>query len=146
MSKRTLDIVGQPCDKCGKGVAKVVHFVPSGTSHRFFYGCSASTAAVPCKGSRVWQAIQVPEELRQEVDANREAGHRAAGRKPGAKRAMRDFDVDPDNDEIAGQLVFEEVKTETTTSVTKRTIIKKRGVDVHDASYWSKPEDDDYVE
>jgi len=61
-----LDIRDQPCYACGKGVAKVVHFVTKGGKDRFFYGCSASAEDQKCSGSRAWQDIQVPEKLRLE--------------------------------------------------------------------------------
>jgi hypothetical protein len=63
---RTKDIRGEDCSSCGKGVARVAFFK---ARNRFFFGCSASTKEAPCRGSREWQSVDVPEELRKIPDA-----------------------------------------------------------------------------
>jgi hypothetical protein len=65
MSSNTIDIVGTLCDACGKGEAKVVWFLKESRSIRYFYGCSNSTQEQPCKGSKAWQRIQVPDHLKE---------------------------------------------------------------------------------
>jgi hypothetical protein len=47
---------------CNKGVARVVFFK---ARNRFFFGCSASTKEVPCRGPKEWQSVDVPDELRK---------------------------------------------------------------------------------
>ena len=85
MATRVLDITGQPCDACAKGVAKVVHFVKESGNDRFFFGCSASTKDAKCSGPRAWQSIQVPANLKvtalQEKGVNREPKTRGRAKK-----------------------------------------------------------------
>lgn len=53
----------QPCDFCGVGFARVVHFTTRKGKSRFFYGCSNSTATDKCPGSDPWTRVEVPTEL-----------------------------------------------------------------------------------
>ena len=57
----TKDIRGEACEVCKVGKAHVVYFA---RRKRFFFGCDASTKDKPCKGTKSWQAIDVPESLR----------------------------------------------------------------------------------
>ncbi len=150
MTSRELDIVGQPCDACDNdGVAKVVHFVTSKGKDRFFYGCSASTEAVPCKGSKVWNSIQVPVAL--QADALPEERRGAARKsKPESKpKGSRKRAAKVSADDAALVLVEEEeVKTETTTQISTSVTTRKRKSfkALPDATQWTKRDDDDYCE
>ncbi len=61
MPHSTKDICGDLCDVCKVGRAHVVYIA---SRHRFFFGCNASTKDKPCKGSKSWQSIDVPQALR----------------------------------------------------------------------------------
>lgn len=55
-----LDITGQKCTQCNRGVACVV---ACKNKLRCFFGCSASTKEKPCPGPKKWQKVQVPPSL-----------------------------------------------------------------------------------
>jgi hypothetical protein len=140
MAARVLDIVGQPCDACDrKGVAKVVHFVQPSGKHRFFYGCSASAKDTKCAGSKAWQSIEVPEELKQKV--LRDKGVTKVHDK-GKKKKTRMVSEQSDSSDYEE---LEEVTTTKTETSTTRTTKKVRRIR-KDADHWTKAQDDDYAE
>lgn len=56
------DLREDVCEECKIGRAHVV-YMPS--RNRFFWGCSNSTLERKCKGSKSWQKIEVPDDLRR---------------------------------------------------------------------------------
>ncbi len=142
MAARVLDIVGQPCDACDKnGVAKVIHFVQQSGKDRYFYGCSASTKDSKCAGSKAWQSIQVPEELKRKV--LRDKG--ITKEQEIAKKKKKKRIVSEESDCSSGYEEFKEVvttKTETSTTRTTKKVRRRR----KDADHWTNAQDDDYAE
>lgn len=142
------DIVGQPCYVCGKGVAIVVHYIKANTKkHRFFYGCSASTVEEKCRGTRAWERLAVPEELRAAALRDKglppqkpRAPQRAKGKAKIKKRPATENDAVSDDGDAAAEddVLYVKVKKEkTTTTVTRR----RAG----DARFWTQIEDDDFA-
>lgn len=70
MSKKTRghfekDITGEVCAICNVGTAKVIYWEKR---NRFFFGCSSSSKTNPCPGTKQWQSVDVPKELRNVPD------------------------------------------------------------------------------
>jgi hypothetical protein len=68
MSTKVIDIVGEKCygGACeGTGRAKVVWYEKGKNVIRYFYGCDASTEERKCPGTKRWNSIQVPENLKE---------------------------------------------------------------------------------
>ena len=149
MATRVLDITGQPCDACAKGVAKVVHFVKESGNDRFFFGCSASTQDAKCSGPRAWQSIQVPDNLKvtalQEKGVNRMPKTRGRAKKNVAHK--NDNDSSSDSAELE-ELINQTTTTEVTTTkvTTTRRVKKVKKARVRDADQWTRGSDEDYAE
>ncbi len=145
MATRELDITGQPCDACAKGVAKVVHFVKESGNDRFFFGCSASTKEAKCGGPRAWQSIRVPDELK--VKALEEKGVKRVPKTRG--RAKKQIDDKNGSDSSSDVVELEEVQTQTKTKVrttTTRRVKRVKKSRMRDADHWTRGTDEDYAE
>lgn len=142
--RRALDIVGQPCYACSKGgKARVCYYAKK--TH-FFYGCDKSTAEDKCKGTKAWQSIDVPEELRiQYAEENniKYVPKAKRDKKPNKKRP-------PQKTVTLSQKIRVEGKMEGGVRVS--TLIEEVGKDrkkkvsrPNDAAMWTKKEDDEYT-
>lgn len=142
------DIRGCKCYSCGKGVAKVVHFVKDSGEHRFFFGCSASTKEEPCKGPKPWMKVQVPENVRLEYAALNNVPYTGSasqkGREKKEKKARR-----RDDSVVIGPLSI----TDSVVNITmhKGSALgfgpkkKKKQKRSSDADLWAGADDDDFV-
>lgn len=149
MTARVLDITGQPCYACdNNGTAKVVHYVQDGGKHRFFFGCSASTENVKCPGSKPWQSVQVPEDLKNAMLKQKGLDplkpKKAHAKKPSMRAQRRSESSDSDDN-----VVREEVRTEHRVSniTTRITLTKKsKNKKKKDQDLWNSKGDDEFVE
>jgi hypothetical protein len=146
MATRVLDITGQPCDACDRGgVAKVVHFVKASGNDRFFFGCSASTQDNKCSGSKAWQSIQVPEELRKKALRDKGITREPKTRGRAKKRVtLEGSDEGSDSGEV--EEIVTETKTEVKTVTSRHTVRKVKRRQIKDADHWTRASDDEYAE
>ena len=80
---------------------------------RFFFGCDASTKDKPCKGSKSWQSIDVPQALRV-LPEWAKGNEEVEPEKKSAKKSARLDNRGPNSEEIKDEssLSPKKVKTE----------------------------------
>ena len=110
MPHSTKDICGDPCDVCKVGRA---HVVDIASRQRFFFGCDASTKDKPCKGSKSWQSVDVPQALRV-LPEWAKGNEEVEPEKKSSKKSARPDNRGPNSDEIKEEnsLSSKKVKTE----------------------------------